>query len=437
MALSEKELLTRAEKDLRVLARVRSAQREDHGEKLSLIKLKAVHEAEIIEKDLDRMRQAKELARKKLREKTESLASQGRPEKRDNNITFIRQEPEPAPVETKLEKEKGKAESAAALEMVGAKTLPESEREPKAEPKPTEAALEVEDHVEPELGASPQAEDVSPDAQEIFEGDPFEDETWIKLYRKFRKNPIYKDSVSVHLFVHLLLAANHKPNRFIFNEKEIAVKRGQLVTGRKKISAETGISESTVKRRLKLFEKLGILTIKPTNKFSILTLCNYNHYQESNFEKRPAIRTTVDGSQRTIKRPSTDHQLTTNKKYKNVRSKNTYVEGSTELRLASLFLEEIRKNKGDFKGPADLQTWARVFDLMLRRDHRKPEQVEKVIRWVQSDHGDGTGKWKGWAPNVLSPGKLKEKFDQLELKMQESRPQPKERERGPKYEKVN
>lgn len=265
--------------------------------------------------------------------------------------------------------------------------------------------------------ASPQNENT----QEIFEGDPFEDETWIKLYRKFRKNPVYKDSMAVHLFVHLLLAANHKPNRFIFNEKEITVKRGQLITGRKQLSSETGIGESTVKRRLKLFEKLGMLTIKPTNKFSILTLCNYKHYQESNFEKRPAVRTTVDGSQKTIKRPASDQQVTTNKKYKNVRSKKHYVEGSTELRLASLLLEEIRKNKPNLKQP-NLQVWARDIDLLLRRDNRSVEAIERVIRWAQADHGNGTGDWKGWAAVILSPGKLRDKFDELEVRMRGAKP---------------
>jgi hypothetical protein len=248
----------------------------------------------------------------------------------------------------------------------------------------------------------------------FIEGDTIEDYTWIKLYRKLRKNPIYKDSIAVHLFIHLLLTANHKPNRFIFNEKEIMVKRGQLITGRKQLSSYTGINESTVKRRLKLFEKIGILTTKTTNKFSIITICNYKHYQGSISENWPANRTTANESQVTIKRPATGQQLTTNK---NVRNQTLYVEGSDPLRLATLLLEEIRKNKSNFKGP-NLQAWARDIDLMLRIDNRSAEVVEKVIRWVQTDHGDRTGRWKGWAANILSPGKLREKFDELELKMQ-------------------
>ncbi len=153
---------------------------------------------------------------------------------------------------------------------------------------------------------------------DIFEGDTIEDYTWIKLYRKLKKNPIYKDSIAVHLFIHLLLTANHKPNRFIFNEKEITVKRGQLVTGRKQISSEIGISEWAVRKRLRLFEKLGILTRKTTSKFSIITICNYKHYQETSYKNSPDISPAGDGCQTSSNSPATHQQLTTNK---NVRSK--------------------------------------------------------------------------------------------------------------------
>jgi hypothetical protein len=45
---------------------------------------------------------------------------------------------------------------------------------------------------------------------------------------------------------------------------------------------------------------------------------------------------------------------------------------------------------------------------MLRLDGRTPEQVAKLIRWVQQD--------EFWMANILSMDTLREKFDQLELK---------------------
>ena len=160
-------------------------------------------------------------------------------------------------------------------------------------------------------------EDTIPDA-DIFEGDPFEDETWIKLYRKFIKNPIFKDSPSVHLWVYLLLKANHKSNRFLFNKKEITAKRGQLITGLNKISKDTGISEWRVRDRLKAFDDLSMTSTKTTNKFRIITICNYREHQDSIFKKPQAKPQATEGLISDPKPQSNHNQTSTNK---NVRIK--------------------------------------------------------------------------------------------------------------------
>lgn len=90
-------------------------------------------------------------------------------------------------------------------------------------------------------------------------------------------------------------------------------------------------------------------------------------------------------------------------------NKKIYVEGSNELRLATLLLKEIRKNKPDFKQP-NLQSWAKEVDLIIRRDDRKPERIQQVIEWCQGD--------SFWRSNILSTKKLREKFDELEIKME-------------------
>lgn len=96
-------------------------------------------------------------------------------------------------------------------------------------------------------------------------------------------------------------------------------------------------------------------------------------------------------------------------------SNKIFAEDSIELRLALLLLQEIRKNKPDFKQP-HLEAWAQEIDRMIRIDGRSPERIAQVIRWAQSDHGDGS-RWRGWAANILSAAKLREKFDVLEIRM--------------------
>ncbi len=82
---------------------------------------------------------------------------------------------------------------------------------------------------------------------------------------------------------------------------------------------------------------------------------------------------------------------------------------SEEFRLSKLLFDLIRRRKPDFKEP-DLHKWAKTMDRLLRLDRRDPARIEAVIRWCQQD--------AFWQSNILSPAKLREKFDQLEMKMQ-------------------
>ncbi len=114
-------------------------------------------------------------------------------------------------------------------------------------------------------------------------------EGWIKLHRQFTKWEWYDDSCMVHLFLHLLLKANHAPKKW----RGIQVERGQLITGRKILSAETGISEKMIRARLIKLEKGQEIVIKRASKFSIITICKYDKYQSKEKE---------EGQQRASKR---------------------------------------------------------------------------------------------------------------------------------------
>lgn len=188
--------------------------------------------------------------------------------------------------------------------------------------------------------------------------------------------------------------------------------------------------EQTIKTdaRTNLY-RTGALRIKLINYEPYQTLQNYFDSRKNRPQNRPKEQTSKEAEEQGKNRVRIGVEQTPprqplaikgsypSKNDKNVKNKRIYAEGSDPLRLSTLLLGEIRKNKPDFKQP-NLQAWARVFDLILRRDHRKPEAIERVIKWAQGDHGDGTGSWKGWASNILSPGKLREKFDELEMKME-------------------
>lgn len=101
------------------------------------------------------------------------------------------------------------------------------------------------------------------------------DEGWLKIFRKLTEWEWYNHSEMVHLFIHLLLKAS--PTDKVW--QGIKIGRGQLITGRQKLCADTGISERTIRTCLARLVSSGEISIKTTNKYSVITICKYADYQ--------------------------------------------------------------------------------------------------------------------------------------------------------------
>lgn len=108
---------------------------------------------------------------------------------------------------------------------------------------------------------------------------------WIKLHRKLIDKGYYKNSQYVHLWVHLLLLANHKEHEFMWNGSMIMVKEGQIITGRKELSNATGIPETTIERILKMLENEHQIGQQKTNKYRVITILNWKEHQERTPER--------------------------------------------------------------------------------------------------------------------------------------------------------
>ena len=104
------------------------------------------------------------------------------------------------------------------------------------------------------------------------------DSGWIKLHRSLLKWEWHDDPNTFCLWVHLLLMANHDEQKW----HGMVIPRGSLLTGRKKLAEETGLTEQSVRTSLIKLEKSQNLTNKSTNKFTLITICNYDSYQGKN-----------------------------------------------------------------------------------------------------------------------------------------------------------
>lgn len=133
---------------------------------------------------------------------------------------------------------------------------------------------------------------------------------YIKIHRKMLDWEWYRDANTFRLFFHLLLIANWEDSRYM----GMVIPRGSCVVGRQKLSLDLGMSERSVRTSLEHLKSTNEITIKTTNKFSVVTITKYDDYQSLIDEKRPAKRPTIS--------PSADHPSTTSKEIKNIKNIN-------------------------------------------------------------------------------------------------------------------
>ena len=106
------------------------------------------------------------------------------------------------------------------------------------------------------------------------------DNGWIKLHRKILNNPISAKPTWVWLWITLLLLANHESDHeFIWNGANVKLKKGQFVTGRKKLKEITGIPETTIEDILKYLETRHQIRQQKTSKYRLITILKWEDYQ--------------------------------------------------------------------------------------------------------------------------------------------------------------
>ena len=129
------------------------------------------------------------------------------------------------------------------------------------------------------------------------------DSGWVKLWRKSTDSGLMQNPDLWLFWCWCLLKATHKPKKQMVGFQVVELQPGQFVFGRKKAATELPLSEQTVRTCVKKLETLQNLTIKSTNKFSIITIVNWDAYQEINQQDNQQ-----DNQQVTSSQPAANHK---------------------------------------------------------------------------------------------------------------------------------
>ncbi|WP_257812303.1 hypothetical protein [Aggregatibacter actinomycetemcomitans] len=144
---------------------------------------------------------------------------------------------------------------------------------------------------------------------------------------------------------------------------------------------------------------------------------------EINPNKQPELGNKSEITRKQIRDNSEINPTDNNTNYKNTTDHNNSTSGKNfppaetgkkkfiytddDMKAANWIFGLIKNISPNFKTP-NLANWANEIRLMRERDNRTHREICELFQWANQD--------SFWAANILSPVKLREKWDQLEIK---------------------
>ena len=123
---------------------------------------------------------------------------------------------------------------------------------------------------------------------------------WVKIHRKMVDWEWFSSPTTSHLLFYFILKANIEDKKW----RGRVIKRGQFVTSRAVACEESGLTPREYRTAISRLTESGTISIETTNSFTVITLCNYESYQqkEESCDQR-----------KTNERPTKDQRKTTTK----------------------------------------------------------------------------------------------------------------------------
>ena len=179
-----------------------------------------------------------------------------------------------------------------------------------------------------------------------------ENNGWVKIHRKFLDWEWYDDINVKVLFLHLLLVVNHKDRKW----RGIDIRRGQKLTSYSHLAEETCLSVQQVRTSLDKLESTGEITKLSGPLYTVITIKNYNKYQE--------VTSQPTNEQQTSNKP-----VTTNKNDKNEKNDKNIKKG-IDVGSIKILLEE-----------KTIKEFSTQFNLSFGDT---TNELNKMVDWLKS-----------------------------------------------------
>lgn len=198
---------------------------------------------------------------------------------------------------------------------------------------------------------------------------------WIKLHRQLLDWEWYNDVNTTRVFIHLLIVANHKDNKW----RGIDIKRGQRLTSISALASETNLSVKNIRTSIKRLKSTNEVASSSTAQHTVFTMVNYELYQDMASEA--ASQGQANGKPRA-----------TNKNDKNVKNKDICQQVADEFNKSfngelSSVVKLTDKRKAGIRGCITqmkgtdhafdkIETWIGLFDYIKKSDFLMGRKTE-------------------------------------------------------------
>lgn len=182
--------------------------------------------------------------------------------------------------------------------------------------------------------------------------------SWIKIFRELLQWEWFEKAEMVQLFIYLLLKASCEDKQW----QGITVKRGQLVTSNGSMRRDLKLSEQQIRTCIKRLISTGEITYQSTNRYVIITICNYDKYQENKSIANEPINeqanTLPTDEQRAI-----NEQTTTSKEIKNIRNKEISISEDIDTKKSRKAASPSASAEAQAEEPAEKIPFAEIKNL--------------------------------------------------------------------------
>ena len=205
--------------------------------------------------------------------------------------------------------------------------------------------------------------------------------SYIKLHRKLLNWGWFNKPEILSVFIYCLIRANYEDGEYQGHK----ILRGQFITSPDKIAQATGLTYQCVRTVLTKLISTNEINKQTTNKYTIITICNYDSYQGLEFETNKQNENKLTNNQQT-----TNKQLTTSKNNKEVKEEKNK-ENANKLAARST---EFQKSLIPFIGTYKNEMLRKFADYWTESNPSKTKmkfELEKT--W------DTTKRLKKWADN--------------------------------------